>query len=995
MTRAVSFVHAAAVLSYAASLLSAYQCLQPTSPKHSMQWLNKVDDALDRVFLRPGGPAPSAGDNAVNRGESNSSANNDSASLQADGQLIEDGAPSSDRDERGSAGKINRPPPPPPPPPPHVASRSSDTVQSSSIPTYSVGRPMNDILMPEMNNFRKVPGVSDKQTNSQEEKLQSLANMMQQLEREAKQSRRDYTPAQNVSKDECDNQNAHIQNTDNKASVSLLPLRSMGATQNVDNQIRPLPPQNEQQSSNKRVQTQQTLTRNTNARPPPPPPPPLPPQKLPGSISITHTQKPNQPWEPTTPRLPQHTPSPLPTPRMTPRTPARATPGIIRRKIRSPSISPLNNSVSSSPSLDDVDLSEQDGVRGVPPPPFVGDAPTDAAVQDITALKTMQQSDGKGHVEGNASKAKHCIESELTSDAVSEVAPATSIQMHNADTIVRRNTIEDKPVTTTLNNLFQTPEHNSSSNMKCDDDSSSTTFHSQISNRSDLTDEENEDADSTEQQAIDFSLPSAIPETTSIKSWDSSFNCYGIVHVRVLRAQRLPCSPGTSVVASLALPPWKGKIRIPGQATFDGPGGADVCIRWDKPRRKEIGSVSDDIDAQHSHSMVHAYNNKETPIPIVSLTLSTTSLGGVLEKFLCSVAFSCRDIMKSPGVWSSKWYSANLDPITGSVDASSPTKQSSFLSTMRESNVYGGGDDEYNPLILIEASFEPKNEDPEQMISEDSDTLGPIPRDLVIRSSPERRLRHMPETVYSSIEDDSLSKTSSLTSAVVRHHSSKAHLLRVRSFWTPAWCAVCSKVITSGWLQGSFECEACHIFCCKDCQLQVDVTIPCGSELSRIAVKKAQQYQLSMGQVMTTLAPYSGKEKSDLQQHEGANGEFSRPSAKGITKIEGIGVLSLRVLNACIFDKAYPSDTEPSDLFNRDSHNLRFGDHYVRVSWQGTKDSKRTKTVLQTAKPVFDSDVMQFDVAHYGVEYKVMTSGVVLMIVRNVLCHQSLISSFM
>jgi hypothetical protein len=27
--------------------------------------------------------------------------------------------------------------------------------------------------------------------------------------------------------------------------------------------------------------------------------------------------------------------------------------------------------------------------------------------------------------------------------------------------------------------------------------------------------------------------------------------------------------------------------------------------------------------------------------------------------------------------------------------------------------------------------------------------------------------------------------------------------------------------------------------------------------------------------------------------------------------------------------------------------------------------------VLQTAKPVFDSDEMMFDVAHYGMEYKV------------------------
>lgn len=163
--------------------------------------------------------------------------------------------------------------------------------------------------------------------------------------------------------------------------------------------------------------------------------------------------------------------------------------------------------------------------------------------------------------------------------------------------------------------------------------------------------------------------------------------------------------------------------------------------------------------------------------------------------------------------------------------------------------------------------------------------------------------------------------------------------------------------------------KACHIFCCKDCQLQVDISIPCGSELSKISVKKAQQYQL--GQVMTTLAPYSAKDTITEQSTMDLNGQLPQPNTSTISKIEGVGVLSLRVLNACLFDKAYASDTEPSDVFEKDSANLRHGDHYVRISWLGSTNSKRTKTVLQAAKPVFDSDVMQFDVPHYGMEYKV------------------------
>jgi hypothetical protein len=960
---------------------------QPLSVKpNKMQWLNKVDDALDRVFLRPGGPGPSAGE----VGNSNGTVQNSSTDVDVarEQRAMQGAVPSSARVSGVGAQTITTaPPPPPPPPPPAVAERANPL-----IPTSRRDAPSATSIA--ASNIDKLHDPDNRQTES-EAKLLHLANMMKQLEKDAKESYQ--KQHNNGTADDRNNQQQQTSQEDAEmVTIPLLPLSSIGVIQDADSPIRIQPHRQTGLQTADNSQTGQHIQQpNRSAQPPPPPPINQPPT--------------NQIWEPSTPRLPQHhpTPSPLPTPRFTPRTAgSRPTPGIIRRKIRSPSVSP-SNSTSSLPSFDDSDRLGNSAVPPPPPPLFVddvglplesrGDAVIESAqnragavqpptrVDSSTISTSMQQSLLPPTLDVNAMSARQMDESNILSKAAIQAAntanlmeqtpvPSANIMVHRSP---RSNNpfmevdTEDKPKPTT-HKPSETNKLADDTIQQHDDDSSSTTFHSQISNRSDLTNDE-DDEDSMELQAQDFALPSKVSEPPSVKSWNPSFNRYGIVHVRVLRAQRLPCAAGTFVVASLALPPWKGKIRIPSLTAVDGPDGAGVCLRWDRPPSR--GCVVDDaVGDSFSHSMVHAYNNKDTPVPIVSFTLSISSMGGVFEKFLCSVAFSCQEIMKSPGAWKRKWYSATTDPMIGSMDASSPSsrRHSSFLNYVRESSIVSEYDNEDSPLILLEACFEPKMEDTEQVsISEDSDTLGPIPRDLVIKSSPEKRLRHMPDSLYSSIEDDSASKTSSLTSVIVRHHSSKAHLLRVRSFWTPAWCAVCSKVITSGWLQGSFECEACHIFCCKDCQLQVDVSIPCGSELSRIAVKKAQQYQVSIGQVMTTLAPYTNKDVSSEQHPGGINGKLTRHTSNSITKIEGVGILSIRVLNACLFEKAYPSDAEPTDIFKIDSNNLRHGDHYVRISWLGSKDSKRTKTVLQTAKPIFDADEMQFDVAHYGMEYKV------------------------
>eukprot|EP00804_Cyclotella_cryptica_P009305 CCRYP_008976-RA/>CCRYP_008976-RA protein AED:0.07 eAED:0.07 QI:1632/1/1/1/1/0.75/4/1949/1546 len=977
-----------------------------------MQWLNKVDDALDRVFLRSAGGADTTeaggddGDNSHGRCENQSSVNSvrvtgmerDHNVIHSVGGVNRDvgTAPSSRTGIDSGLGKIVPRPPPPPPPPPPLHSKSippppkrsisSISFPSTPIAAAAAGEFLIDdgALIASDDNPTEGVSLDFEGGSTSEERLRNLASVMQQLERDAMESGPDdnYQFHGRYEMNESEGGESVNRASDNQTmqSIPLLPLSSQ-MTRDTDSQSQRI---NLQHHGNPNSQNQKSTKSNfivhlpaSSCHKPPPPPPPLQPAQ--SSHRFPPASNPNNhQWAPSTPRLPLHSHHPMPTPRITPsRNTPRPTPGIIRRKIRSPSVSPPNSSTSPLPSFDEID-DRNNGATMLPPPPFIdGDNTIEslskAAITAAATASGMQQSP------------------ELMTPIPTVNAVTRNVMVHRSprkvnpfsdESTEESNILEKKDQVTNIDPAKNTlrawtgddeaekakDERISKNERIADDDSSSTSFHSHISNRSDLTDDDNEDDDRTEQEVLDFALPEKILESPSSKSWDPAYNCYGVVHVRVLRAQRLPCTVGTFVVANLSLPPWKGRVRIPGRATIDGPEGAGVCLRWDKPfskREKDRGSVDGMTDDPCSHSMVHAYNNKDTPIPIVSLTLLSSTMGGVFEKFLCSASFSCRDIMKSPGIWSSKWCNATIDPVLGSASTSSSQQQSLLHGVIHESTIEEAESDEKNPLILLEACFEPKHES-EQIISEDSDTLGPIPRDLVIRSSPENRLRAMPENVYSSMEDDSISKTSTLTSALVRHQTPKSHLLRVRSFWSPAWCSVCSKIITSGWVQSSFECEACHIFCCKDCQLQVDVCIPCGSELSKIAVKKAQQYQVSIGQVMTTLAPYSGRGTSGEQNL--SNVEGRAPTT--VSKIEGIGVLRIRVLNACLFGKTYPPDAEPTDIFAVDSTNLRNGDHYVRISWLGSKDSKRTKTVLQAAKPVFDSDEMMFDVAHYGMEYK-------------------------
>ena len=662
------------------------------------------------------------------------------------------------------------------------------------------------------------------------------------------------------------------------------------------------------------------------------------PRVPPSVIQVPNSQHQHQPspikWVPPLPLGP-----PPPNSQNSARAPAtraihRPTPGVIRRKLREPSLSPPQ-SPTQSWSSNDVAKKEY---RSAPEslPPFVPSCVEVALTATTLSNEVKEDINDSELAKASAALASDLAMSTLTSEYWEENfpinVPVAVTQGEEKKGVVRK--------------------------IEADDDGgsfSNDSFHSQSSSDSELTESNELD---------DFAVP--LPTLSQIEddnnsTWDPSLNRYGFFHVRLIRAQRLPCTSGSVINATLSLQPWNGRIRIPAHITVNGPVGAGVCLRWDKSsHQKRPGSNSgsskdrESIDKEAVAMMVHAYNNPETPVPAIFLELRSSfraSLGGVFDRFLCSISVPCHDLLRNPRSWKRQWFPAS-----------------------------GSSETEIVPLVLLEACFEPKvtrltgtkissqaimegetEVDDSDLfnISGDSDRPGSVP--LIIR--PTRR---------GLVDDDSISKSSSLTPALIPRGSTvtKSHLLRVRSFWTPTWCSVCSRPIINRWVQG-FECEACHIICCRDCQLQVDARILCGSEIATIAVREAQKYQVpSFSQIMTTIAPHLDMEKATLRfGSEGRPTEQKSGLSNFRRSIDGIGVMNVRILRACLFDKTFPPEAEPIEIFESD-FNLRNGDHYVRVSWLGSKESKRTKTVLQTSKPFFDSEEMAFDVPHYGMEYK-------------------------
>lgn len=208
-----------------------------------------------------------------------------------------------------------------------------------------------------------------------------------------------------------------------------------------------------------------------------------------------------------------------------------------------------------------------------------------------------------------------------------------------------------------------------------------------------------------------------VDETTGQKfhPTTSPWNAHGVVHVRLVSARRLPCPIGSSVRATVSLPPYKGKVRSKRKNAFLGSLDHGVCVRWGENRDGDDhqdfldddsklfldNNNDDDDDADGLCSMVNGWSSEESPVPTIQIHLMFSPLAmGLFDFTMASVELSCHVLLRHAGVWRSRWVA--MDVPSSSANAATSMQQSS-----------SGLDNRYHehmdriPLLHVQAVFVP------------------------------------------------------------------------------------------------------------------------------------------------------------------------------------------------------------------------------------------------------------------------------------------------
>ena len=444
---------------------------------------------------------------------------------------------------------------------------------------------------------------------------------------------------------------------------------------------------------------------------------------------------------------------------------------------------------------------------------------------------------------------------------------------------------------------------------------------------------------------LDFTVPFPIQDWSppQMQPFDNSFNRLGVVHVRILAAQRLPCPVGSSVQAIVALSPWKGRVRSERSTTFGAPMEHGVSARWDQ------------LSEASGCAMVHAWNSSETPVPSIKLDLMFNPIK-LLEFSMASLTLSCEPLMREPGQWKKQWCQAE----TTTVLADSEKLHN-----------------EHIPIILLEAVFFPAEDNgtssPEIYFNENKSSVTPFKCNATRETSIDDI--SLDESQHSRRTRETIGSLSYILTS-----KTKPHLLQVQSFWVPANCSVCFRSIV-GWKRG-YRCEVCNVDCCADCQLQIDLKIPCSSGQSKTAVEKSIQSKMTVGRMLATIAPVdeSYRRKTDWIQ---PNPNRSITKGDIISRFHddadekspesGIGVMKITIRCARLFANSLPPDSDPSQVFEQgQGRELQRADLYVRITPRGKNEkSSRTKLVQNSGAPIFDSDEFILNVPDYSMEYRI------------------------
>lgn len=181
-------------------------------------------------------------------------------------------------------------------------------------------------------------------------------------------------------------------------------------------------------------------------------------------------------------------------------------------------------------------------------------------------------------------------------------------------------------------------------------------------------------------------------------------DCYGIIHVRILRSQRLSCPVYSDVHAIVSLPPWTGRIRSKATKAFSGPdaslGSEDgdknmlgsaihsgVCAVWDEDRVPSLSMIHDAMSSDADTAQT---------VPSIKLELAFCPLGiSFVELSMCSLTVSCRRLLQNPNVSIRQWFLAD-----------SSADQNTSKATQTQKNLQTNEKQESEPLITKSSSYD-------------------------------------------------------------------------------------------------------------------------------------------------------------------------------------------------------------------------------------------------------------------------------------------------
>jgi hypothetical protein len=434
--------------------------------------------------------------------------------------------------------------------------------------------------------------------------------------------------------------------------------------------------------------------------------------------------------------------------------------------------------------------------------------------------------------------------------------------------------------------------------------------------RSDWYDEDFLDEDEED----DNDVAAAASAATALKN----SNCFGVVHVKLLKGRKLPCPVHTNVQAVLRLHPWKGCVRLD-RVVSSYASGSGVTADW---------------SVQEVAVMVHAYS-EGSPFPSLQIELfMITPL--FLEFKMATLTISCEKLLAEPGQIFRQWLTTDKDP-----------------------------------ELLLEAWFERPimAADLHEVPADDDQEMSPLSRNgsavffddvaLLVDKS-----EHQQQTMFHystrSFDNESATVGSTLTPATKYH---LFHTVTYRS--VPAACCVCRRSLF--WSSGTQQCEVCQLDCCPDCLLSVDVRLPCGSEVARTAVVQAIQNKWTLDRLMDVVAPTT--QKSSSSNNNNNKKKMALPSSPVVVGSDGsgtigpasagIGVLRLEISKVFVLMESLPPETDPVEVVAL-KQQLRPGDYYVRVGNQRTRTIQQSKGLLN-----FESHLCEFVLLHYGEEFKV------------------------